>query len=210
MGVVLSVGILVRSIWNFSNQPFSKTQDAYQDNRHVFWQVFYGALSSPVWVPIIVVTNIILGVGQTLGYLIYSFCNATNLTGNKSDGKSRWQQLKDKLEKDERPLASKLIYGMLTLPLWAPFCMVTNIVWGSAVSIYNMLRVTKGITNRGWQNTKVKADDKRHLASQLFLWCINLHYLGATWLNYGYCRWYLPVSGIFNLYFLQSDKLRRS
>lgn len=118
---------------------------AYQSKIH--WQKdwrplsfkFIGiVLSSWIWMPVCLLSNLWLGCKEGLSKQLQMWFSVTNHPRYRV--KAIWNRY-------DRPRWVKYFFGFITAPLWLPVSLVTNPIIGIATSLYHQARLWVGIVN---------------------------------------------------------------
>ena len=111
------------------NAVFGDRQ-AYDDQRSTTARRVFGALSAPIVLAIITITNSLDALGGVLKHfgksVYFNVRYAHNFWGSMGIIGSRLSY------DDPRHLATKIVYGLLSLPITVPVCLISNAIDGTA------------------------------------------------------------------------------
>src|SRR5207248_2907680 len=125
--VSLSVARLLPASFNFilGDRGVFGPRKPYQDDRHWLTKLVYGAVSSPIWLPIFAITNSIDIVFSVIKHVSLSVARLLPASFNFILG-DRGVFGPRKPYQDDRHWLTKLVYGAVSSPIWLPIFAITT------------------------------------------------------------------------------------
>jgi hypothetical protein len=186
-----SFGHNLRSSWHLLGDKglFDKNTE-YQDGRHIAVRIVFGALSLPLVLPLALITNVVditvTAIMQFSKHLALSFWLNLRSTYNLLGSNSLLGESIPYL--DDRHLATRIAFGILSAPLVAPFALITNAVdtllnsskhlalsfWRNLRSTYNLLG------SNSLLGGSIPYEDNRHLATRIVFGLLSAPFVGIA------------------------------